>query len=213
MKDAARFVLVTALMASALTAGAAEPVEGRDYQRVNPAVPTSDPAKVVVTQFFSYQCPHCYKFEKSFADWTRKLPADAKSERAAVSIGHATWQPAALAFYALTALKAVPGIDEPFFEAIHRERKPLADETAIADWVATQGIDRAKFLAAYRSFSVQLQAKRADGLSRTIQLPSVPTLLIDGRYLIPISDDGNFEDQLAIADTLIESVLRERAAD
>ena len=106
----------------------------------------------------------------------------------------------------------MPAIDDAFFGAIHRERKPLADETAIADWVATQGIDRAKFLNAYRSFSVQLQAKRADGLSRTIQLPSVPALLVDGRYLIPITDDGDFQDQLAIVDALIERMRRERAA-
>ncbi len=212
MKAATRFVLLTSLLVSALAAGAAEPVEGRDYQRVNPAVPTSDPTKIVVTQFFSYQCPHCYQFEKPFAAWSRQLPADVKSERAAVAIGHATWQPAALAFYALTALKAVPAIDDAFFGAIHRERKPLADETAIADWIATQGIDRAKFLNAYRSFSVQLQAKRADGLSRTIQLPSVPALLVDGSYLIPITDDGDFQDQLAIVDALIERMRRERAA-
>ena len=133
-----------------------------------------------------------------------------KAERAAVSIGHATWAPAAQAFYALTAMKAVPAIDDAFFGAIHRERKPLTDEAAIAAWVAGQGIDRANFEKTYRSFSVQLQTKRADEQSRKVRLPSVPALVVDGRYLVPIADDGDFRDQLALVNGLIERVRRER---
>lgn len=61
MKSAAALALLAAIAFPGAVAEAAEPVEGRDYQRINPAVPTSDPARIVVTQFFSYQCPHCYK--------------------------------------------------------------------------------------------------------------------------------------------------------
>lgn len=199
------------LALAAVAVQAAEPGEGKDYFRINPAVATSDASKIVVTQFFSYQCPHCYKFEKTYAAWSAGLPKDVKAERAAVSIGHATWAPAAQAFYALTALKAVPAIDDAFFGAIHRERKPLADEAAIAAWVAGQGIDRATFEKTYRSFSVQLQTKRADEQSRKVKLPSVPTLVVDGRYLVPIADDGDFRDQLALVNGLIERARRERA--
>lgn len=206
------YVLAAVLALSAAAALAADPVEGRDYHLINPAVPTSDPAKIVVTQFFSYQCPHCYKFEKPHAAWAAKLPADVKAERAAVSIGHATWVPAAQAFYALTALKAVPAIDDAFFGAIHRQRLGLTDQASIAAWVAKQGIDRAEFEKMSRSFSVQLQTRRAEDLSRKVRLPSVPAIAIDGRYLVPIKDDGDFRDQLALVDTLIERARRERAS-
>ncbi len=212
MKTRFHVALLAALLLAGIAAGAAEPVAGTDYQPVDPPVATSDPSKIVVTEFFSYQCPHCYKFDKPFAAWSADLAADVKVERAAVSIGHANWQPATIAFYALAALQKVPGIDDAFFKAIHRERNPLADEAAMADWVATQGVDRAKFLEAYRSFGVGVKVKRADSLSREVRLPSVPTLVIDGRYLIPIADDGDFKDQLAIANALIERVRRERAA-
>ena len=162
MNTAARLVLMAAL---ALTSGAslaAEAVEGKDYFRVNPAVPTSDASKIVVTEYFSYQCPHCFTFAKPFAAWSARLPEDVKADRAAVSIGHASWVAAGRAFYALTAMKAVPAIDDAFFGAIHRERKNLAEAEAIAAWVAGQGIDRAAFGKAYDSFSVQLQARRAE---------------------------------------------------
>ena len=112
----------------------------------------------------------------------------------------------------MSALKAVPRIDDAFFAAIHQEHKPLTDEAGITDWVAGQGIDRTQFQNAYRSFSVKLQTTRADDLSRAVRLPSVPALLIDGKYLVPIADDGDFSDQLALAKTLIERARSERAA-
>jgi thiol:disulfide interchange protein DsbA len=212
MKFPAALVLLAASAMLSPAAGSAGPVEGRDYQLIRPAVATSDPAQVVVTQFFSYQCPHCYTFAKPFAAWSAGLAKDVKAERTAVSIGHASWVAAGQAFYALTALKAVPGIDDAFFGAIHRERRKLTDEASIAAWVAGQGIDRAAFEKAYRSFSVQLQAKRAEDQSRKVRLPSVPSLVIDGRYLVPIADDGDFRDQLAVVNALIERARREKPA-
>ena len=212
MQVARSLALIAAFVISAASARAADPVEGTDYQPIRPAVPTSDAAKIVVTQFFSYQCPHCYKFEKSFTTWAGSLPEDVKVERAAVAIGHPTWIAAAQAYYALGAMKKVPAIDDAFVSAIHRERRKLDNEAAIAAWVAGQGIDRADFEKAYRSFSVQLQTKRADELSRKVRLPSVPTIVVDGKYLVPISDDGDFRDQLSILDTLIERARRERGA-
>ena len=86
------------------------------------------------------------------------------------------------------------------------------DEASIAAWVAEQGIDRAEFEKAYRSFSVQLQTRRADEQSRKVRLPSVPTIVVDGRYLVPIKDDGDFRDQLSILNALIERARRERGA-
>jgi protein dithiol oxidoreductase (disulfide-forming) len=209
MKSAAALVLLAALAFPAVAA--VDPVEGRDYQRINPPVPTSDPAKIVVTQFFSYQCPHCFKFEKPHAAWAATLPADVKSERAAVSIGHAGWVPAARAFYALSAMQKVPAIDDAFFGAIHRQRLGLTDDAGIAAWIAKQGIDRAEFEKMSGSFGVQLQMRRAEELSRKVRLPSVPALLVEGRYLVPVSDDGDFRDQLAVVDALIARVRRERA--
>lgn len=210
MQVARSLALIAALVVSAAHARATDPVEGTDFQPIRPAVPMSDAAKIVVTQFFSYQCPHCYRFEKSFTAWAESLPKDVEVERAAVAIGHPTWAAAALAYYALSAMKKVPAIDEAFFSAVHRERKKLTDEASIAAWVAEQGIDRAEFEKAYRSFSVQLQTRRADEQSRKVRLPSVPTIVVDGRYLVPIKDDGDFRDQLSILNALIERARRER---
>ena len=189
----------------------AEPVAEKDYFAINPAQPTSEPTKIVVTEFFSYQCPHCYSFAKPFAAWSTALPADVKAELVAVSIGHASWVPMAQAFYALTAMKAVPALDDAIFAAIHRQRAQLVNEANIAAWLGKQGVDPAEFTKVYRSFSVQLSTKRADELSRSHRLPSVPALVIDGKYMIRISDNGKFDQQLKVADYLIGKAREERA--
>jgi thiol:disulfide interchange protein DsbA len=33
-----------------------------DYQLISPAVKTTQPDKVVVTEIFWYGCPHCFRF-------------------------------------------------------------------------------------------------------------------------------------------------------
>jgi len=207
-----RTLAVTAIAALLTLPAVAAPVAGTDYEPIEPPQPTSDPSKIVVTEFFSYQCPHCFRFSRPYEAWAAKLPADVKSERVAVSIGHAPWLPAAQAFYAFSALKKVPAIDDAFFNAIHQQRMALDSEAAITDWVGRHGIDPAAFTQAYRSFSVKLDTKRADDMSRAYRLSSIPTLAIDGRYLVAIADDGNFNDQLEVVDALIEQARRAHKA-
>ena len=48
--------------------------EGTDYQLVTPAVKTSQPDKVVVTEIFWYGCPHCFRFEPYAERWSAGLP-------------------------------------------------------------------------------------------------------------------------------------------
>lgn len=204
---------VMALGCLASLAAWTAPVEGKDYTPVNPPQATSDPSKIVVTEFFSYQCPHCFSFAHAFENWAKTLPADVKVERVAVSIGHESWVPAAQAFYALTAMDKVAAVDDALFGAIHQQRERLVDEVSIADWVGRQGLNRADFTKYYRSFSVQVKTRHADEMSRRHRIPGVPTLVIDGRYLISIADDGQFDDQLKIASALIDDVRRGRATN
>lgn len=209
-----RVFAICLLLAVSLSSGAvpAAPVADKDYSTLNPAQPTSDPAKIVVTKFFNYQCPHCYSFAKPFAAWSKTLPPDVKAERVAVSIGHESWVPMAQAYYALKAMNAVPAIDEALFTAIHRQGAKLASESTIAAWLGKQGVSQTEFTKYYRSFSVQLNTRRADELSRSHRLPSVPVLVIDGKFMIRIVDNGRFDEQLAVAMQLIGKARQQRAA-
>jgi thiol:disulfide interchange protein DsbA len=204
-------LIASAVLASAIAApAAAQPVEGRDYVVVQPPQPTSDPSHIVVTEFFSHQCPHCFSFYPALNDWVSRLPADVVFERVPVAIGRPTWAPIAKAFYALESMGKLAELDGRIFNAIHAQRVRLDNEAAIADWLATQGVDRAQFTTAMSSFSVSTFATRAEQTARAHRLPSVPTLVVDGKYLVAIGDDGVFTSQLAVVDALIAKARAEK---
>jgi thiol:disulfide interchange protein DsbA len=203
--------IATGLLATfVLSSGMTQPVEGRDYVRVQPAQATSDASRIVVTEFFSYQCPHCFAFFPALDEWVSRLPEDTVFERVPVSIGHSTWAPIAKAYYALATMGKLAELDAAIFRAIHVQRVPLVDEAGIVDWVAAQGVDRNTFASSYKSFSVNTFAARADQTARAYRLPSVPALAVDGKYLFPISDNGDFAAQLALVNQLIDKARAER---
>lgn len=187
-------------------------VEGRDYFVVRPSVPTRTPDKIVVTEFFSYQCPHCFAFSKPFGNWAAKQPSDIVCRREAVSIGHAAWEPSAKAFYTLSSLGKVAALDAGIFDAIHRQGVPFANEEDIAGWVAKHGVAADEFRKKYRSFEVDWSFRQAQRLAIAHKLPSVPTLSIDGKYLVTIASNIDFAQQLNIVNQLIEKVRAERQA-
>jgi thiol:disulfide interchange protein DsbA len=200
---AARAAAAIVLGAILATAAAVEPQEGRDYTRVVPALPSSDAGKVVVTEFFSYACPHCFSFAPALKSWEAGLPDDVALERTAVSVGRQPWVLPAQLFYTLRSLGKAEALDAEVFDALHVTHASLANASQAADWAASHGVDRAAFAAAFDSFSVKSFAARGEQLARAARLPSVPTLVIDGKYLVAIADDGDFASQLAIVDALI----------
>jgi thiol:disulfide interchange protein DsbA len=102
------------------------------------------------------------------------------------------------------------------FHAIHEERKPLFDESSIADWVGRNGGNVDKFTAAYTSLGINTQTFQADQLAENFRIEGIPSLAIDGRYvaLAPASQDEaqGLNELLANTDQLIARVRSERAA-
>jgi len=50
--------------------------------------------------------------------------------------------------------------------------------------VAKHGVDRAKFSAAYNSFSMQSKVTRAKQMVRSNGISGTPTIVVDGKYVI-----------------------------
>jgi thiol:disulfide interchange protein DsbA len=183
---------------------------GKDYTAVTPAQATSTPDKVVVMEFFSYACPHCFSFFPSVTAWAAKLPADVVFERTAVSLGRDVWSRPAQMFYAAQAMGKLEQIDGPMFRAIHVDRTPLNTDADFVAFAAKQGLDREQVASTFSSFSVKSFQLRGDALAKAVRLPSVPTLMIDGKYLLPIVDNADFPAQLAVADRLIAKARAEK---
>jgi protein dithiol oxidoreductase (disulfide-forming) len=189
--------------------------EGKNFDSLVPPQPTSQHNKIEVVEFFSYGCPHCARFSPLLNAWVAKLPPDVLFRRVPVGFNRDAWVNLQRAYYALDSTGDLARLDGPLFHAIHEERKPLFDESSIADWVGRNGGNADKFTAAYISLDVNKRTFQADQMAEAFRVAGVPVLAIDGRYVA--HPDGSDEEQalkdlLANADELIARVRSERSA-
>ncbi|MBS1190602.1 MAG: oxidoreductase [Rhodocyclaceae bacterium] len=193
-------VLAIGLPACAQTAG-------KDYTVIEPAQPTDNPAKIEVTEFFSYGCPHCSDFNPLVSAWAAKLPADVTFKKVPVSFNSYFAMLAPMS-YALESTGQLARLDGEVFKAIHERGIKLENEKTRAEWVASMGVDARKFDEAYKSFGVMSKVKRAEQMTQLYRVRGVPALAVDGKYLVTGKD---FNDTLAIADKLIAKARAEKA--
>ena len=194
---------LTAAAAFLAPAVSAQPKAGADYTELKAAQPVEAKGKVEVLEFFWYRCPHCYSLEPVLEPWTKKLPADVQFRRIPAVLAD-NWATDARFFYAFEALGVLDKVHKAFCDAIHRDRLTLSSEAAITEWLKKNGIDRAKFDDAYKSFGVQAKVKRAAQLSAAYQLDGVPLLAVQGRYTISAEQGGSQNGMLATTDQMID---------
>ena len=171
---------------------AKEFVEGSDYSIISPRVETTvGDGKIEVIEFFWYGCPHCYTVEPYIKDW--KMPADVELVRIPATFSE-RWIIHAKVYYALESLDRLD-LHEVFFNAIHgrQQRRDLVSENKIAEFFASfsSGISEDKFTKAYNSFVVNTKTQKADRLVREYAIKSVPTFIVNGRYLTSPSMVGS----------------------
>jgi thiol:disulfide interchange protein DsbA len=189
---------------------AVEPAEeGTDYKRLSKPVAVETGRQIEVVEFFWYRCPHCNQLEPGLSAWARKLPADAKL-RTVPAILNPNWLPGAKLHYALADLGALDRLHAKVFEAYHKDKLDLDDEDQLMAWVRKQGLNEAKFRAAYRSFSVQTRAMKGDRSARAAGITGVPALMVDGKYLTSISMTYTEERLFEVLDQLIQRARKER---
>jgi protein dithiol oxidoreductase (disulfide-forming) len=163
------------------------PVEGTDYIELKPPQAVDSPGKVEVIEFFWYRCPHCYALEPELEAWVKRLPKDVQFRRIP-GILNDDWAVDARIFFALEAIGEIPRLHRALFDAIHQQGgvrlRGEAFAKWVAEWLAKQKVDMAKYDAALHSFSVESKLRRAAQMARSYRLDGVPALTVQGRYLV-----------------------------
>ncbi len=187
-------------------AQAKKPVAGKDFHILDAAAPVEAPAgKIEVVEFFWYSCPHCNVFEPTLANWVKSLPKDLAFKRSHVAFNDG-FVPQQRLFLTLEAMGLIEKLHSKVFAAIHAEKLNLAKGDAITDWVVKQGVDKAKFLEQYNSFSVSTKATRSTQLQNAYRVEGVPALGIAGRFYTDGSMAGSMERALQVAEFLVAEV-------
>jgi thiol:disulfide interchange protein DsbA len=201
------FRLISAVTGLALAFAAhaqRAPAVGTDYIELKPAQSVESSGKVEVIEFFWYRCPHCYDLEPELESWVKRLPADVQFKRVP-GILNDEWAVDARIFYALDALGEVERLHRALFDAIHQQGGVRLRGEGFANWVASwlakQKVDMTKYDAALHSFTVESKLRRATQMARSYRLEGVPTLTVQGKYVVIASSSRG--SMLATADFLI----------
>lgn len=173
-------LVAAALLISGAAFAAAE--AGKDYKLLNPSQPTGS-KKIEVLEFFFYGCSHCFRLHTPLSAWEKTMPKDVELTYVP-TIFRDSMEPMARTLYALESIGQLEKLHEPLYRAWNVDNKELFDEAAIGDFVARNGVDRAKFSAAYNSFSMQSKVTRAKQMVRSYGISGTPTLVVDGKYVI-----------------------------
>jgi len=199
------------LSSPAFAQGPAKFVAGKDYMKLDRAVPTETEAgKVEVIEFFWYSCSHCNAFEPTFAQWVKNAPKDLLVRRMPVAFRE-DFAPQQRLFFTLEAMGLLDKIHGKVFQAIHGERLPLSTDASILAWVEKQGVDAHKFADTAKSFGVASKLKRAVQLQNDFKIEGVPSLGVAGKYYIDGTLAGSMERALQVTDSLLAQVRQGRA--
>jgi len=201
------FALAAAALPGLLALPALAQQSGKGYNELKQPAPVDTPAgQIEVIEFFSYGCSHCRHFEPVFSNWKKNQP-----KYVAVRMVHAgfnsAFEPLQRIYYALESIGKVDELHGKVYDALQAEkkadRKNLVQPDVLFAWVAEQGVDRAKFEQAYKSFGVASKVRRAVQLQEAYAVEGTPALGIAGRYYLDGNLAGSNEQMLRVADTLI----------
>ena len=191
-------------------AQAKPPVAGDDYLVLDKPAPVEAGAgKIEVIEFFWYSCPHCNSFEPTLDAWIKRAPKDLAVRRVPVAFRD-DFVPQQRLYFALEAMGLVDKLHGKVFAAIHAEKQSLNTAEAISNWVAKQGVDKAKFLEQFNSFAVASKATKGTQLQNAYKVEGVPAIGVAGRFYTDGTYAKSMDRALVIAEFLTADIRKKK---
>lgn len=179
---------------------------GVDYQILDvhpiPAqlLPSSANTKVKVVEFFSYGCPWCFNLDPSLVAWQKTKGPKVEFERIPVLFQPA-WSMFMKVFYVATDLGVENRLHADLFEVVQNtygeEPRPVnspflvlktvdfSNDRGIQSYFVQKGVPATKVDAVLKdSAKLQQQIDHALALSKTLHIMEIPTVIVNGKYLI-----------------------------
>jgi thiol:disulfide interchange protein DsbA len=214
------FASIAIFLGLATQAGAATWEAGTHYDVIPQAQRTSvAPGKVEVMEVFSYGCPACDHFQPTMKKIRAGMPANAQMVYLPASWNAAeNWPVFQRAYITAKTLGVADKAHDEFFNAIWttgelgvlegitrgrpKRNLPTIDDVA-KFYQRVTGIKAADFVAASKSFSVDLKVRQADAQIIAMKVPSTPTLVVNGKYRINNDTVRTPEDYIGVIRFLI----------
>ncbi len=176
---------------------------GVHYVELTAPAPTQNADKIEVAELFWYGCGHCFSLEPIIGEWKKTLPEDAYFRPVPAFFG-GVWNTHGQLYYTLESLNKLDETHQAVFQAIHNEKKRLATQKEMIEFLESYGIGEKAFKRAWSSMGVRGKMAQAERLSKAYRATGVPTLVVNGKYRIEAAMVGGFEDMLKVAEYLVE---------
>lgn len=200
--------LLSLLLLPGLLAGAAQARSPEDaYALIKPVQPTQSPDKIEMVEVFWYGCSHCYRFEPHLEKWRKDLPEDVVFRRVP-GVLNKDWIPHARAYFAAEKMGVVDQMHTPLFKALHLSQRRLHTRKSLINFANKLGIDGDEFAKHYDSNETDVKMKQAFLLARNAKITGVPSMIVNGRYLVSASSAGSFKRMIETMDYLADRERR-----
>lgn len=180
---------------------------GPAFSQIKPALPTQTGDGIEVVEIFWYGCSHCFSFEPHIKAWLETKPEDVVF-RQVPGVLNSRWAVHARGFFAAEKMDALEQFHAPLFNALHVKRRNIFTRDSLIDFAADLGLDKNEFARFYDSNETEVKMKQAFLMARDAKITGVPSLIINGRYLVSASSAGSFERMLETVDQLIREERR-----
>lgn len=159
--------------------------------------------QIIIYEFFWYGCPHCFNLEPTMDRIEADLDKDAKVVKVPVALRE-SWLPHAKLYYAISQMDKIDDFHNLIFEEIHIEDNRLDTKETMTQFLGDNGIDTKKFLEKYNSYGTEARIKKASNLARKYQINSVPTIVVNGKYLTSGSFVSSYDELYSVVNLLVE---------
>lgn len=192
------FVLFAMLMAP-LVSAAPEFKEGVEFK----VVQETASSKPVVTEFFSYVCPHCYSFQPLMSKLEQRVP-DLVLKKVPVSfLGREMGPILQRAFGAAVLLKVEDQLTPVMFDRIHRQKKMPNDLADIKAVFIANGVAEKDFDGVINSFALNGMIAQYDKLTERFEVHGTPTIIVKDKYELNMSEIGSEERFYQVVEYLL----------
>ena len=194
---------IIALISLPMFAMAATYQAGTHYLVLDEPIKSSSAEAVVVNEFFGYTCPHCNNFESQLHKWAVEQTDGVVFMPIPVIFGR-SWEPYAKAYFIAQNLGVLEQTHQAMYDAVHIDERRMTNQQALAGFFAEHGVSKADFDSAYDSFDLKNKLRQSNRLAAQAKITGVPSMLVNGKYMVNTTLTGSNEGMLAVVDYLVE---------
>lgn len=159
-------------------------VEGTHYSIIS----DQSTEKPVVTEYFSFWCPHCYNFEPIVAQIKSKLDSGTDFKKVHVNFMRFTssevQDEVTKGMLVGRTLGKEVEMNQAIFNYIHVQRQPISGLSQIQNIFLAKGVTKEEFTKIASSFALNNQLKQNNKSLEEFRehLSGVPNFIVNGKY-------------------------------